>query len=117
MSVPAEDRETTMGWDDSTSICQLITFNKALLNKLDKYCKQYPDTFKKTGDQIFDNIKEGSEYEFPKRLITIRTPKKKVMSDEQKLAASERMKKMKADEKVKKEKEKLEKVSKNKKVD
>ena len=104
MSVPAEDRETTMGWDDSTKTCQLITFNKALLNKLDKYCKQFPETFKKTGDQIFDDIKEGAEYEFPKRLITIRTPTKKTMSDEQKQAASDRMKKMKAEEKVKKEK-------------
>lgn len=101
MSLIASDRETCFGWQDDTQTCQLITFNKALLNKLDKLCKQYPETFKKTGDQIFDDIKEGSEYEFPKRLISIRTPTKKVMSEEQRQAASERMKKNQ--EKIQKE--------------
>ncbi len=94
MSLPADDRETSFTWDDSTKTCQLITFNKALLHKLDKYCKDYPTVFKKTGDQIFDEIKEGAEYEFPKNLISIRQPsKKKEMTDEQKKATAERLQK------------------------
>jgi hypothetical protein len=104
------ERETTIGWDKSTTKCQLITFDQSLDRKLMGYCKKFPDKFKMVSEQILDGICEGHEFEFPKNLITIRQPtkKKKEMTEEQKAAASKRLekaRKAKTKEKEKKNKE------------
>jgi len=105
MSLQSFERETTFGWDKSTNICQLITFDQALDRKLMGYCKKHPDIFKMVSEQVFEGIVEGHEFEFPKRLISIRQPtKRKQLTEDQKKAASERMKK--TQEKMKKEKSK-----------
>lgn len=89
------ERETTMGWDKTTTKCQLITFDQTLDRKLMEYCKKYPKEFKMVSEQIIDNELEGHEFEFPKKLVTIRQLReKKELTPEQKQAASERMKKM-----------------------
>lgn len=111
MSLQSFERETTFGWDKSTNICQLITFDQALDRKLMGYCKKYPDIFKMVSEQVFEGVVEGHEFEFPKRLITIRQPTKRKMTEEQKQAASDRMRK--TQEKMKKEKVKKEKPKTN----
>lgn len=95
MALQLFERETTIGWDKSTTKCQLITFDQSLDRKLMGYCKKFPDKFKMVSEQIFDGICEGHEFEFPKNLITIRQPtkKKKEMTEEQKAAASKRLEK------------------------
>lgn len=104
MSLQSFERETTFGWDKSTNICQLITFDQALDRKLMGYCKKYPDIFKMVSEQIFDNELEGHEFEFPKKLVTIRQPReKKKMTEEQKKEIGERLQKGK-ETKQKKEK-------------
>ena len=97
MAIRDFERETTIGTDDSTKQAEMITFNKALMRKMDKYCKDYPDDFKHVSDQVFDDKVEGKEYVFPWRLVTIRAPKK--MTEEQRKSASARMKKMQAEKK------------------
>lgn len=95
MALHSFERETTFGWDDSTDICQCITFNRALDRKLQSYCKEFPDLFKQCSEQVYDGIVEGHEYEFPKKFLTLRKPtkKKREMTEEQKRAAAERLKK------------------------
>lgn len=97
MSIKNFERETTIGTDDSTKEAEMITFNKALMRKMDKLCKDYPNDFKHVSDQIFDDVVEGKEYIFPWRLVSIRAPKK--MTEKQKEAAGQRLKKMHADKK------------------
>ncbi len=98
------ERETTMGWDKTTTKCHLITFDQTLDRKLMEYCKKYPKEFKMVSEQIIDNELEGHEFEFPKKLVTIRQPReKKKMTEEQKLEAAERL------QKARKKKEKKEK--------
>lgn len=88
------ERETTFGWDKSTHTCSLITFDQSLDRKLMKYCEQFPKHFKMVSEQIFDDIVEGHEFEFPKSLVTINKPRaKKQLTPEQKKAQAERMRK------------------------
>jgi hypothetical protein len=105
MSLQPFERETTFGWDKSYNIfVNLITFDQTLDRKLMGYCKKYPDIFKMVSEQIIDNELEGHEFEFPKKLVTIRQPReKKKMTEEQKLEAAERL------QKARKKKEKKEK--------
>lgn len=94
MSLESFERETTMGWDKSTTKCQLITFDQTLDRKLMEYCKKYPKEFKMVSEQIIDDKIEGHEFEFSKKLVTIRQPReKKVMTDEQKKKAGDRLQK------------------------
>lgn len=107
MALQSFERETVMGWDKSTTICKLITFDQSLDRKLMGYCKKFPDKFKMVSEQVFDGICEGHEFEFPKNLITIRQPtERKKMTEEQKQAASDRMKKMHKAKQAKQKKEK-----------
>jgi hypothetical protein len=94
MALESFERETCMGWNNSIHICQLITFNKTLIRKLDTYCKDYPKEYKKVNDIYIDGVLEAKEYEFPKKFVTIRKPNTRKMTEQQKQAAAERMKKI-----------------------
>ena len=105
MSLEAMERETVVGWSDATNLCEILTYNRALINKLAKLSKKYPDTYKLKNEDTID----GSpyvEYTFPKRLISFRAPTKRKMSEEQKKAAADRMRETKKKEKEKKKKSK-----------
>jgi hypothetical protein len=99
------ERETVLGWSDLTNLCEITTFNRALINKLAKLSKKHPDTYKLENEGVVD----GSpyvEYIFPKRLVSLRAPNSRKMTEEQKKAASERMKEVKAKEKKEKKSKK-----------
>ena len=88
------ERETVIGYSDDGNSASITTFNRTMLNKLEKMNKDYPDTYKFVRDLMLDGEVVGKEYSFPKRLITLRSPStKKQMSEDQKKAAAERMKK------------------------
>lgn len=105
MALEKFEKYVCIGFDDSSNIAECTVFSKPWITKLDKLCKQFPDKFKMTGEQIFDdNIVEGKSYEFPKNLISIRQPtKRKKMTEEQKKEIGERLQKGK-ETKQKKEK-------------
>lgn len=94
MSLEAMERETCFGWDDSTKLCELTTYNRAMITKLKKLCKQHPQTYKIIDEYVYDGKTEGYCFEFPKNLITLRAPTQRKMSEENKQAAAERMRKM-----------------------
>ena len=94
MALKDFERYTCIGSDDSDKKAQMTTFNKSMMRKMDKLCKSHPKEFKQVSEQILDGVLEGKEYEFPKNLITIRTPTKRTMTEDQKQKAAERMNKM-----------------------
>lgn len=95
MALDKSERYTMIGIDEDSKKAQIITFIRADLNKLDKLCKQYPESYQHVSDQ-FDEGDElvGKEFICDKKLISFRAPTKRKLTEEQKQAASERMKKM-----------------------
>jgi len=84
------EMETIVNFNDEETMCSVYTHNKSLQKKLDKFCISHPDTYVLVEEQKNWGSKT---YEFPKRLISFRTPKeKKVLSDEEKRIISERLK-------------------------
>lgn len=94
MALESFERETAIGFSDAVSYATITTFNRALMNKLDKLCNEHPQTYKILREIIIEDKVEGKEYTCPKKLISFRAPMKRKMTKEQRIAASERMKKM-----------------------
>lgn len=95
------ERETIINYNDEEKIAEVYTCNKALMRKLDKFCISHPDTYK-----LIKQDDESKTYEFPKKLVSIRTPRPpstRIMSDEQKQAARDRLAKMRENKKNKSE--------------
>lgn len=105
MALEKSERYTMVGIDEDSKKAQIITFIRADLNKLDKLCKQYPESYQHVSDQ-FDEGDElvGKEFICDKKLISFRAPtKKKKLTEAQKKEMGERL------QKAKKSKEKKEK--------
>lgn len=93
----AEERETAITYDDSTQVATIYTANTALRRKLNKLCEQYPETYE---------IKENTEFSTTftcanKKLIRFGKPSK--ISEEDRKARSENMKKIHARKQTDKE--------------
>ena len=77
----------------------IVNFNAAedtasvYMRKLDKLCEREPVSYK-----LVKQDKDGKWYEMPKRLVRFATTR--IMTDEQKEAAAERMRKMQADGRI-----------------
>lgn len=91
MALEIFERETAIGFDDSTEYAQITTFNRALMNRLDKFCKEFPEDYKYDGDIIVDGKVEGKEYTCLKRRIRFGKPR--VMTKTQKKDAAKRLSK------------------------
>lgn len=92
MSLSRYEQETSIWYNNEDDMAICYTCNKALMNKLDKYCANYPDTYNFKRDIVYDGIVVGKEYIFPKKLVSFRSPSTKSISDEQRQVLSERMK-------------------------
>lgn len=93
MSLQDFERETVYGFSNAGTKANVTTFNFALMNKLDKYCKDFPKDYQFVRDIIIDDRVEGKEYICKKNLISIRKPTTTKMSDDQKQEVAARMKK------------------------
>ncbi len=94
MALQSFERYTCLGFDNSSTRCDLTTFNTTIMKRLDGFCKEFPKEFKMVREQLDENgVLVGKEYEFHKKYITIRKPTKRKMTEEQKKAATERLKK------------------------
>ncbi len=71
------ERETAIWWHNGTHYCEMITYNRALIKKLDGFCKSHPEEYKMINEVYFNGRVEAKEYKFPKKLVTIRKPTKK----------------------------------------
>lgn len=81
----AEERETSIGFDDSTQVANIYTANTALRRKLDKLCKEYPEVYKLEESNDFSSL-----YTCNKKLIKFGKPRR--VSEESRKARSEHMK-------------------------
>jgi hypothetical protein len=93
MSISKYEQETSLWYNNAETEAICYTYNKKLMNKLDKYCIEYPKNYKLKREVIIDGEKVGKEYIFSKQYISIRKPSSRIMSEDQKLAASIRLKK------------------------
>jgi hypothetical protein len=92
MSLTAYERETAINFTDEDDNAMVYTCNRAMTNHMDKLVEKFPDMFKLKRLIYDDEEVCGKEYICPKNLISIRSPRQ--ISDEQRQALSERMKKI-----------------------
>ena len=93
MPLEKSERFICFGMESDSITCHCTCLDKVWDKKLMEYCKKFPDQFKMTQALIFDDVVEGHEFEFNKRLVSIRQPSKRKMSEQQKQEAGERLKK------------------------
>ena len=83
------EMETIINFNEEESIASIYTCSKALIRKLDTYCKKRPDIYK------LDEVDSPSKtYTFPKKLISLRIPK--VLTEEQRKQLIERGRRLNA---------------------
>ena len=77
------EMETTINYNAEEKTAILYTRDKAVMRKLDKLVEKCPETYKLVRETSIDKT-----YEFPKRLLSYRTPR--VLTDEQRAKIRER---------------------------
>ena len=81
------EKETIINFNEEECIASLYTCTKHVMSKMDKLCKCYPNDFKLTKQDS-----DSKTYEFDKRFITIRSPrKKKKLNEREKKELSKRL--------------------------
>lgn len=84
ITIPVSEQETTINIDRDSPTARIYTCDSTMMTKLDKRCKSNPKEYK-----MLKEVDGGKWYSCPKKLIRFGTPK--VMTEEQKQAARERM--------------------------
>lgn len=95
MALTDFERETIILYSDSSNLATLETYNKAMIRNMDEKVKKFSDDYKLLKVIKQDGTIIGKKYEFPKKLINVRQPNKRKMTEEQRKAAGERLKKNK----------------------
>ena len=84
------ERETTITYNDAEKVSVVYTLNTALIRKMDKLISEHPDEI------ILDKEDDISKtYIVPKKWIKISPPKILNLTDEQRKACGDRLKKAK----------------------
>ena len=94
MRTPAGERELIISGYTVDGVMQVYTSDYSLMAKFDKFVESNPDVWKLKRTQKCQGDIVGKDYECPAKCITFRAepPKKREMTEEQRQAASERMK-------------------------
>ena len=79
------EQETVINFNAGEPIATVCTKDKAVMRKLDKLVKEFPEIYKQIGQSKADKV-----YSMPKAYISYRKPRK--LSEEQRESARERMK-------------------------
>jgi len=87
-SLSASERETIVLFDDESNECTIYSCSRPIMTKLDRLCKSNPDNYKLEKKDAYSRT-----YITDKRLISFRTPSKSKMTEEQKKARVENLKK------------------------
>lgn len=87
------EMETTINFNEEEKEAYIYTYNKALIKKLDKYCLDFPKEYKLVREDKYGKH-ISKTYSIPKKRISFRGKSTRVMSEEQKIKCSERMKKI-----------------------
>lgn len=93
MNITRLEQETIVNFNAAEDIASVYTADPVYMRKLDKLCEREPMSYK-----LVKQDKDGKWYKMPKRLVRFATTR--IMTDEQKEAAAERMRKMQADSRI-----------------
>lgn len=86
-SVPMDEQETVIQFDRNGTVCHVYTTDSTMMTKLDKIHKRVRQDYV-NGKPI------AAYYEFDKKLLSFRSKiPKRTLTDEQKKAVSERLRK------------------------
>ena len=78
------EQETVINFNAGEPTATVCTKDKAVMRKLDKLVREFPEIYKQTGQSKTDKI-----YSMPKSYISYRKPRK--LSEEQRESARQRM--------------------------
>lgn len=85
--VPTDEQETVIQFDRNGTVCHVYTTDSTMMTKLDKKYKRIKQDYA-NGKPV------AAYYEFDKKLLSFRSKiPKRTLTDEQKKAVSERLKK------------------------
>lgn len=92
MGLPVDEQETTINYSRRDDMCEIYTSDSTTMTKLDKLVEN--GDYKLIDTQYLDGVLVSKTYECSKKLISFRAKQsKREMTEEQKKASAERMKK------------------------
>lgn len=83
------ERETIINFNDGDDTGSIYTCNRTLIKKLDSFCIKRPDLYQLDKEDEFSKT-----YIFPKRLVSLRTPR--VLNEKQKKDLAKRLSQVRA---------------------
>lgn len=89
--VGAEERETIIRKDFIEKKANICTTDFVEYGKLMKKCREYPDKYKPVGYDVYEGQAQTAYFECPSKLVSYRSGKERVLSDEFRAASAERM--------------------------
>ena len=89
--VSAEERETVIRKDYLDKKASICTTDYVEYGKLIKRCRENPDKYKALGYDVCGGQAQTGYFECPAKLVSYRSGKERAVSDEQRAAASERI--------------------------
>lgn len=92
MNVVGEEQETTISWHRRDAVASVYTSDNTMLTKMKKLMAKSPDCKLKNIAWSKDGEPTGYSFEVPVRFIKVLKPKE--VSEEQRVALSERLKAM-----------------------
>ena len=87
MTISRYEQETIINYNAAEQTATVYTRDKTVMRRLDALVIEYPDYYRLIGETDIDKT-----YEMPKSFVGYRKPRR--LSDEQRNAARERMKKL-----------------------
>lgn len=93
MALTNIERETIINFNAAEDTAEVYTADPVYIRKLDKLCEQFPDTYKFMEEPSAKRCKESKTYSMPKRLVKFRSPITREISEEQREALAERLRK------------------------
>jgi len=93
MALTNIERETIITFNAAEDTAEIYTADPVYIRKLDKLCEQFPDTYKFMKELSAKRCKESKAYSMPKRLVKFRSPITREISEEQRAALAERLRK------------------------
>lgn len=93
MNITRLEQETIVNFNAAEDTASVYTADPVYMRKLDKLCEQFPDTYKFMEELSAKRCKESKTYSMPKRLVKFRPPITREISEEQRAALAERLRK------------------------
>lgn len=87
MSISREEQETIINFSAGDKTAQVYTCDPVYIRKMDKLCERCPESYK-----VIKQDEYSKTYSMPKKLVSFRIPRE--MTEEQRVAAAERLAKM-----------------------